>query len=146
MVIVPDLAVPRPEPSVGLLRAVQAYLERRRTVGTRVEVVAPRYLEVSVSARVRTNSLADAARVRDDVRAALDAFLDGRTGGPWRRGWPFGRDVYRSEVLQVIDEVDGVDYVEHLELTAGQEEPRCGNVALCPTWLVAPGPHCLEVR
>jgi hypothetical protein len=89
--------------------------------------------------------MADPARLREAVRGALDAFLDARRGGPWRRGWPFGRDVYRSEVLQVIDEVQGVDYVERLELTADGEEPRCGNIALCPTWLAAPGPHMVEV-
>ena len=36
----------------------------------------------------------------------------GRTGD----GWPFGRDVVRSEVLQVIDDVPGVDHVVRLEL------------------------------
>jgi hypothetical protein len=146
VVVVPDTPVPRPQPSAGLLAAVKAYLDRRRLVGTRVEVVAPTYLEVAVRARVRRRAFSDAARVAAAVAAALDRFLDPRVGGPDGRGWPFGRDVYRSEVLQVIDEVEGVDHVRELALDAAGASPSCGNVRVCPTWLVAPAPHRIEVE
>ncbi len=63
------------------------------------------------------------------------------TGGPERTGWPFGRDVYRAEVLQTIDEVPGVDYVEALELIPQQGRPVSGNVSLTPLELVAAGEH-----
>ena len=77
--------------------------------------------------------------------AAIDRFLDPMAGGPDGRGWPFGRDVYRSEVLQVIDNVPGVDYVESLELFAGEDEAPCGNVCVSLRCLVTPGEHELEV-
>ena len=65
VVVVPDMPITRPEPSQGLLQAVKRFLDRRRVVGTRVEVVGPHYLEVSVRARVRTRPHTNAARVRD---------------------------------------------------------------------------------
>jgi hypothetical protein len=145
VVVLPDMPVARPQPSPGLLQAVRRYLDRRRVVCTRLEVVGPTYLEVTVEARVRVLPLASASRVRADVRVALDRFLDPRTGGPAGRGWPFGRDVYRSEVLQVIDGVAGVDHVLALMLRHAGGPARCGNVSLCPTWLVTPGPHSIEV-
>ena len=135
----------KPGPSQGLLDAVWRYLGRRRIVTTRLEVVGPQYLEVRVTAQVRTHPHTDSIRVRERIVAALDAFLDPRSGGPNNHGWPFGRDVYRSEILQLIDNVPGVDHVLELSLNAGPGEPQCGNLNVCPTWLVTPGEHNIEV-
>ena len=38
------------------------------------------------------------------------------TGGPERKGWEMGRDVYLSDVAAVLERVEGVDYVEELDL------------------------------
>jgi hypothetical protein len=116
-------------------------------VTMRIEVVGPQYLEVRVHARVRTRAFTNPGGVRDRIQTALNTFLDPRRGGPEGRGWPFGRDVYRSEILQLIDGVPGVDHVLALSLSAGNGEAQCGNLPLCPTWLVtpAPGPHQIEM-
>jgi hypothetical protein len=145
VVVLPDTPGPHPEPSRGLLSSVRRYLDRRRALSTRLEVVGPHYLEVQVTARVRTRPFTNRARVEGEIRARLDRFLDPRQGGPDGRGWPFGRDVYRSELLQLIDDVPGVDHVEELRLQGGSGEPQCGNLTLCPTWLVTPGRHQIEV-
>ena len=145
VVVVPDMPLARPEPSQGLLQAVKRFLDRRRIVATRVEVVGPHYLEVSVRARVRTRPHTNTTRVQTQIHQALNAFLDPRSGGPAGFGWPFGRDVYRSEILQVIDGVSGVDHVLELSLRATDGEPLCGNIAVCPTWLVTPGAHQIDV-
>jgi predicted phage baseplate assembly protein len=136
---------PRPTPSPGLLREVAARLERRRVIGTRVTVVGPRYLEVSVKARVRALDGVNRPALRARVASALDRFFHPLTGGPDGTGWPFGRDVFRSEVLQVIDETEGVDHVLSLELSAEGCPPTCGNLCLPATWLPAAGPHEIEV-
>jgi predicted phage baseplate assembly protein len=145
VVIVPDQPVARPQPSRGLLEAVKCYLSRRRTVCTRLEVVGPTYVAVRVKARARTRPHTNKAQARERIRQALDTFLDPRSGGPAQLGWPFGRDVYRSEILQIIDGVPGVDHVLELTLSATTGEPSCGNVSLCPTWLATPGQHQIEV-
>jgi len=143
--IVPDMPTAKPEPSQGLLDAVRRYLGRRRIVTTRLEVVGPQYLEVHVAVQIRTQPHTDLIRVRERIDDALNAFLDPRSGGPNNQGWPFGRDVYRSEILQLIDNVLGVDHVLELSLNAGSDEPQCGNLNVCPTWLVTSGDHNIEV-
>jgi hypothetical protein len=145
VVIVPELPLGRPSPSVGLLRAVHGWLDRRRVLCTRLVVVGPEYLTIAVATRVRAKSGSDPERVRTDVEAALAAFLDPLRGGPAGRGWPFGRDVYRSEILQAVDRVRGVDHVLELTITADGREVACGNVCVPPTWLVASGTHRIEV-
>jgi len=84
--------------------------------------------------------------VQGDVAGALDAFLDPLQGGPAGLGWPFGRDVYRSEILQVIGRVDGVDHVSSLELVPGTGEAECGNLCVGPTSLVRPGSHAIQTQ
>ncbi len=143
VVVVPSLPSGRPMPSAGLLRAIQRYLDRRRVLCTRLVVVGPQYVEVRARATVRAMTGADASRVQADVVRALDLFLDPLVGGPAGRGWPFGRDVYRSEVLQVIDGVDGVDHVLALTLSDDRGGASCANICVPPTWLVAPGVHSI---
>ncbi|VTU28790.1 putative baseplate assembly protein [Variovorax sp. RA8] len=146
VIVLPSLPASRPSPSAGLIQAVAARLDRRRMIGTRVVVSAPRYLEVAVRARLRAFEGKDKARLSTAVAAAIDAFFHPLTGGPDKTGWPLGRDVYRAELMQVIDETPGVDHVLSLELVAQGCEPSCGNVCLQPTWLVAAGSHEIEVQ
>jgi predicted phage baseplate assembly protein len=145
VVVVPELPLGKPVPSAGLLRAVRRWLDRRRVLCTRLVAAAPEYVTVSVEARLRAASGADAARVRTDVVAALTTFLDPLRGGPAGRGWPFGRDVYRSEVLQTVDQVRGVDHVLDLTIAADGRAVVCGNLCVPPTWLVTSGTHRIEV-
>ena len=145
VIVLPFLPQGRPVPSPGLLATVGAYLRRRRVVGTRVEVVGPTYLDLSVQAEVQALAGVNKAALQNAVVAALNRFLDPLVGGPDGTGWPFGRDVYRSEIMRVIDEVSGVDYVASLELIGDDGQPQCGNVCLSPTWLVAAGTHQITV-
>jgi len=145
VIVLPSLPALRPMPSAGLIQEVAARLEPRRTIGTRVIVTGPRYLEVAVRASLKPFDGIDKARLGRQVAGALDAFFHPLTSGPAKDGWPLGRDVYRAEVMQVIDETPGVDHVRSLELIVEGCAPTCGNVCLRPTWLVAAGPHEIEV-
>jgi predicted phage baseplate assembly protein len=145
LVILPWLPTGRPMPSLGLLSAVRASLARRRIVGTRIQVTGPTYLEVAVRATVA--ALPGEARdaVRDAVVRAVVRFFDPLDGGPDGTGWPFGRDVYRTEVLDVVNRVPGVARVESLELVA-EGCGVCSNVCVGRTGLVASGAHEIVVR
>jgi hypothetical protein len=145
VIILPFLPGGRPVPTAGLLRAVSSYLQPRRVIGTRVEVVGPTYLQVTVNATVQSKTGADKAALQKALVAALNTFLDPLVGGPEGTGWPFGRDVYRAEIMRILSEVAGTDYVVSLALVPGDGPPQCGNVCLGPTWLVAAGPHQIQV-
>ena len=144
VVIVPFLPRGRPVPSAGLLRAVAAHLDRHRIIGTRAEVTGPTYTEVHVQAQVRAARLADPVSLKTRVLAALDAFFDPLNGGRDGTGWPFGREVVRTEVLQAIEDVTGVDHVLGLELI-GPDGASCGNLCIGPLGLVAASAHQIEV-
>jgi hypothetical protein len=145
VVVVPSLPADRPSPSAGLIRVVASRLEQRRTIGTRVVVAGPSYLEVAIRASVKAFDGTDKARLSRGVSDALDAYFHPLHGGPDGTGWPLGRDVFRAEVMQVIDETAGVDHVVSLELVVEGCEATCGNVCLRPQSLVASGAHRIEV-
>jgi hypothetical protein len=145
VIILPYLSQGRPMPTSGLLQTVAAYLRSRRIVGTRVEVVGPTYLEVAVQATIRSKAGADKAALQQSAIEALNAFLDPLTGGPSKTGWPFGRAIYRAEILRILNEVSYVDYVSSLALIPGEGPAQCGNICMGQTWLVAPGSHQIQV-
>jgi len=111
----------------AILAKVADYLDPRLLVTTRAHVVAPVYLTVGVKAAVVLRSdQEEVTRLRDgtmkDVKKtiadAIGAFLDPHTGGDDGTGWPFGRDVFASEIFALVDRLPEVDYVTTLSLTA----------------------------
>jgi uncharacterized phage protein gp47/JayE len=128
-----------------LIAAVKRYLGRRRVICTRIEVAAPTYVVITVTANVQASIGANIATVQAAIVAALDNFLDPLVGGPAGLGWPFGRSVYQAEILQLIANVPGVDHVNSMTMTANGGTPQCGDIALCPMFLVASGAHQILV-
>jgi hypothetical protein len=145
LVVLPYLPLNRPVPCPGLLQAVRSYLTSRRVIGTRIVVVGPRYVTVSVRARLQARGGVAPEDVQSRAIEALNTFLHPLVGGPDGDGWPFGRDVYRSEILQVLDEVPGADHVLSLELVDEDGQPQCSNFCLGPLGLVDAGEHRIEV-
>ena len=145
VIILPFLPKGRPVPSFALRSRVAAYLTRRRVIGTRVEVVGPTYRRVSVQARVQSAERVNKESLRTRIIEALDRFFDPLIGGPDGTGWPFGRDVYRSEVLQIIDETAGVENVLSLQLLDENGKQQCGNLCIGPTGIVDAVEHEIEV-
>jgi hypothetical protein len=146
VIILPYLPSGHPSPSSCLKQGVAKYLRRRRVIGTRVEVVGPTYLEVAVNATVQAAGKVSKTALQQRIIDAINNFFDPLVGGPDGTGWPFGRDVYHAEIMQVIDRVPGVDHIISLELfSGGCCQPQCGNVCLAPTWLVEAGAHQIQV-
>lgn len=147
LIVIPPCPLPAPMPSAVLLAAVERFLEPRRLVTSEIHAIAPHYRRVSVSAVLHLACDADAATVLKAAAARIDAFFDPLTGGPAGQGWPFGRTVYRSEVMALLADTPGVARVTGLGLqTPSDAGPRCNNVELCTHELVRPGPHDLQAQ
>jgi hypothetical protein len=145
VVVVPEFPPIEPVPSDGLITCVWRYLNQRRLVATTLQVTGPEYLKITITASVVTRAGASPTNVQTRVNNALANFLDPLTGGPNSLGWPFGRSVYRSEILQLIQDIPGVDHVTTLSMQSDSGGPQCGDIALCPTALTTSGAHQIEV-
>jgi hypothetical protein len=103
----------------SLTTAVATYLEPRRLLTARVHVVGPRLVSIGIQLTVRLMPDALESQVLPRVVEALKSFFDpivGRDGN----GWPFGRNIYVSELYQLLDKLPGVDFVRRtLDSTTG---------------------------
>ncbi|MCX6676993.1 MAG: putative baseplate assembly protein [Methanothrix sp.] len=128
VVIVPESSSPQPQPSSAILRTVHDYLDRRRLLTTEIFVYPPVYVKVSVRANVMPLAGQDPRAVLSKVEQRISEFLDPLVGGDDGKGWPFGRPVYLSEIYNLIDGVEGVDYVVGISLKEGDREWKAADV------------------
>lgn len=150
VVVVPYGTSLRPFPSEGFVRTVCRHLDRHRLLTTRVHVIGPEYVGVSVRATVRLFAEFGQTETLARVQKSLDDFLRPLPpdDDPDGEGWPFGRTVFRSEIYQLIENVEGVDCVEKVTLAAtgvGVARSAEGNILIPPQSLVYPGAHSIEI-
>lgn len=124
VIIVPDAEhgetiAAGPAPTEAQKRAVWAYLDGRRMLTTRHHVVGPLYAPVSVEGLVVQRADIAAKSVSDQMAEQIRDMLDPLpVAAKGTTGWPFGRDVYLSEVCEILENVQGVDYIPDLMLTS----------------------------
>jgi hypothetical protein len=140
VIIMPQSAEPMPEPSFELRREVLEYLQARipASMAGQVGVAAPDYLPIGVETQVAPVDPSLGGPVAAAAIGALQAFFHPLTGGPEGEGWPFGRDVFLSDVARVLESVPGVDYVPTLELLL-EGTPRGEVVEVPPDRIVVAG-------
>jgi hypothetical protein len=126
VVVVPnDPVSPRPIPTPELRQTVFDFLNPRRLITTRLQVVEPVFTPVSVAVTAVREFASPLDRdAVQDIEQAIRCFLNPLTGGVGSRGWEFGRPVFRSELFQVVEGVPGVDHVRRLGLNGNEELPE----------------------
>lgn len=106
----------KPMPTSELLKRVRHYLNERKLVSTIVNVVRPAYREISIEVEIVKLTTAPGDRVKRNIERALRRFLHPLLGGRTKTGWAFGRDILKVDLYHVIEEVDGVDFVDKIRL------------------------------
>lgn len=127
--------IPRPEgrheqaqlePKAEDVAKLSAYLDERRLLTTRVNVRPPAYIWVSVRVELRAAPNTPQAQIEANVLARLYRFLNPLTGGLEGTGWPFGRDLFISDVYQCLQGLPDVQFIRSVEMFQTQSggEPR----------------------
>jgi len=139
VIVVPDEPgnTLKPLPSKELCTTLWQYLDERRLLTARHHVVEPEYVEVKVSATLCLEEGAKLENVRKDAEDIIKTFFHPLQGGTDGQGWPFGRNVYISEVYELLARrVSGVDYVEKVVLTKMQINNQGTEISLKDNELV----------
>ncbi|MEO8394914.1 MAG: putative baseplate assembly protein [Chloroflexota bacterium] len=100
----------------SLRERIHTYLDERRLLSTRLEVMEPAYQWVQTEVRFHASLYSDPEAVRRAVEARLFSFLNPLTGGGEGTGWPFGRSLVISDVMAALLTVPGVDFVRSVKL------------------------------
>jgi predicted phage baseplate assembly protein len=112
--------------SAGMRESITRYLDERRLLTTYVDLTTPKYQWVTVQVRIKTLNPYVNDRVKREAERRLYQFIRPLDGGPDPslrydaanpgEGWPFGRTLYMSEIYPILQTIDGVEFVEKLEL------------------------------
>lgn len=98
-------------PGDSLIQTVLQYLEERLLLTTKAHVVGATYVQIGVKITLVLKPDAKEDGVLDQAIVALWNFFDPIVGGSDGQGWSFGRDVFVSEIYELLDKLPGVDYV-----------------------------------
>jgi len=155
------LVIPRVERPEGYLEpdqlelnptdiaALTAHLDERRLLTTRLDIRPPAYYWVSCHVQLRAAPGADQTQIEEETLQRLYRFLNPLTGGPEGKGWPFGRDLYVSDVYQCLQGLPNVLFIRNVQMYvaraggAAQGEP-VESVEVIAHGVIASAHHQVE--
>ena len=101
--------------SPALQEQVLHYLEERRLLGIRVDLQEPEYIGVSVQTEIALEPAYDNPFALEEIllnlRVSLYKYLNPLTGGLEGKGWAFGRPVYTSDIVALLQQAPGVRFL-----------------------------------
>jgi hypothetical protein len=110
------------KPSDLLKDQVRKYLEKRKLVTTRLHVVEPDYRKVTLSASISLKENTLKAIVIENVKNLIIKYFSSLEGGKDNKGWPAGRNLYKSEIYQLLERIPGVDHVVEIKIDGSDFE------------------------
>ena len=99
------------------------FLEERKLLTTRLHIVEPDYIPVTIETELVIKDGALAEEVKEKAAAEVSMFFAPLDSGKyWQgKGYPFGRNVYLSELYKLLDDLPGVDYVGNLKINDNED-------------------------
>ena len=91
------------EPKKVLL---QAQLDQHRLLTTRIQISLPTYVWVSIDVQANRMPGVSTTTIEDFILRRLYRFLNPLIGGFDGKGWPFGKELHKSEVHQYLIQPD----------------------------------------
>jgi hypothetical protein len=138
VVIVPanadSMTNPNPQPSPDQINALFSFLDARRMLTTKLHVTGPFYVHVIVDLVVaRKPDVSSEDELCKAITQALSDFLNPMPSEKGE-GWPFGRDVFVSDIYDLVEQVPGVDFITDITLdsSCAQGDDKC--IVAEPIW------------
>lgn len=129
--------------SRALEEQVLAYLNERRVLGVQVHLEQPEYVGVSVQTEIALepayqNPLAQ-QEIIQNLKTDLYQYLNPITGGLEGKGWEFGRPVYSSDIIALLQKFPGVRYLGAILLFSIHKQENTWIRRSAPEPLIDPG-------
>lgn len=137
------------EPNPADIKKLSAYLDERRLLTTRLDIRPPAYYWVAVKAKLRAAPGANRSAVEAEVKRRLYQYLNPLTGGADGKGWPFGRDLFISDVYQCLQGIPDVQFIRGIEMYSAKpggdaQGSAVEMVEIVGHGVVASGKHSVE--
>lgn len=95
-------------PSAGLKRGLTTYMDDLNVATDEIRVLDGTIKPVAVTMNVIVSKNADATVIKSRVESAISSFFD-------VANWQMGEPLYTSNLVKIIEEIDGVSYVDLFE-------------------------------
>jgi hypothetical protein len=103
---------------VNKYAALFKFLDERRLLTTRLHITEPEYVTLTIEAELVLQDGSQAENVKKQVEKEVKMFFEPlQSEKYWQgQGWPFGQSVHLSELYKLLDDLEGIDYVENLQI------------------------------
>ncbi|MEH2198742.1 putative baseplate assembly protein [Nostoc sp.] len=129
--------------SNALQEQILSYLDERRLLGVQIELQEPNYVGVSVQTEIALepayNNPFASEEIRRNLRVLLYKYLNPLTGGMDGKGWPFGRPVYTSDIVALLQQTPGVRHLGPVLLFPIRKQGENWRRQPSPEQLIDPG-------
>ncbi|HLP90630.1 MAG TPA: putative baseplate assembly protein [Nostocaceae cyanobacterium] len=130
--------------SPQLKQQVESYLDERRLLGIQVKLQEPEYVGVAVQTEVALEAEYKNNAAQQELlwqlRVALYRFLNPLTGGLEGQGWPFGRPLYPSDIVNLFQKFSAVRYLGVIQLFEIRYNGQTWVRSLPQNPVIDPGP------
>jgi predicted phage baseplate assembly protein len=142
MLVLTDSLDAEPKPPNSLLRRIEAFLKEHAlaTIFGEIHAIGPCLIHVSIDVRAKAIRQNESKRIEGLIRDELDRFLHPIIGGKDASGWPFGRDISRSELTACLQKLPGVEFIQSLTF---RDPPGPESLSIPEYSLPASGTHTI---
>lgn len=106
----------KPIPSTELLRRVKRFINERKLLTVIVNVTRPKFKEIFLKVEIILLSSQGSDRIKKEIKDRLKLFLHPLKGWKAGEGWPFGGGVYKVDLYQVVEEIEGIDFIDKIRI------------------------------
>lgn len=146
VIIVPESKTSKPMPSESTIKTVCEHLNKHRLLTSEVYVLPPSYVKIKVEAKIIAEDDSDSSTVKNAVDKNLIDFFHPLYGGLGGEGWPFGGDIYYSDVYKIVMDTKGVERVDSIIIYKDDEQQdECKNIEIAGNNLLYSEEHDLDV-
>ena len=120
------------------------YLDERKMLGVQIQLEQPEYVGVCVQTEIALETNYTNPQMQQEIvkqlKIMLYRFLNPITGGLHGKGWEFGRPVYASDIVKLLQNFQGVRFLGTVQLFEVRYENGEWIRKLAPQPVIAPSP------
>jgi hypothetical protein len=120
-----------PRVPISLLEQIEGFIAKRTSPFVRFRAANPRYEKVNFCITVRLTIGTDPNFYKEKLKQDVREFM-----APWAIGkydkFSFGQCVYRSDVLQLLEGMDYIDFISDLKMAHEKENTFSEPPKVCP--------------
>ena len=146
LVIVPEIKDNQSKASEELKQKLWDWLDKRRLLTTRHHVVEPSYLKLQIRMQLFLEDGASANKVKEKAINEIKEFFHPLNSGKyWNgEGFPFGQNIFLSDIYRLLETLPGVNYLEGLTLIPDDAEET--NIKTKTTQVNSKGNNKINVK